>query len=90
MFNGWTIHPCRHHPSAWIQGKLKPYLSRKFKFYKLTYFFSLQMEKDFMRSITVAIFVPMTFCELFNIYCEIVAYINLFSMSEEQYNHIYV
>ncbi|EYC31407.1 hypothetical protein Y032_0004g2137 [Ancylostoma ceylanicum] len=49
-----------------------------------------KMEKDFMRSITVAIFIPMTFCELFNIYCEIVAYINLFSMSEEQYNHIYV
>ncbi|KAL6739975.1 hypothetical protein Aduo_013369 [Ancylostoma duodenale] len=49
-----------------------------------------KMEKDFMRSITVAIFIPMTFCEIFNIYCEIVAYINLFSTSEQQYNHIYV
>ncbi|KAK6748972.1 hypothetical protein RB195_001530 [Necator americanus] len=50
----------------------------------------LRMEKDFMRSITVAIFIPMMFCEFFNIYCEVVAYINLFSLSEEQYNFIYI
>ncbi|KHJ91071.1 hypothetical protein OESDEN_09071 [Oesophagostomum dentatum] len=49
-----------------------------------------KMEKDFMRSITVAVFIPMTFCEVFNIYCEVVAYLNLFSTSEEQYNYIYV
>ncbi|KAJ1356455.1 hypothetical protein KIN20_014181 [Parelaphostrongylus tenuis] len=43
------------------------------------------MEKDFMRSITTAIFIPIMFNEIFIIYCEIVAYINLFTPTEEQY-----
>lgn len=47
------------------------------------------MEKDFMRSTTVAIFIPMTFAELFNIYSEVVAYMNLFSETEQQYEYIY-
>ncbi|CAJ0601110.1 unnamed protein product [Cylicocyclus nassatus] len=50
----------------------------------------LKMEKDFMRTITMAIFIPMTFCEIFNIYCEVVAYLNQFSATEEQYTYIAV
>ncbi|VDM62503.1 unnamed protein product [Angiostrongylus costaricensis] len=45
----------------------------------------LRMEKDFMRSITTAIFIPMMFCEIFNTYCEVIAYINLFTPTKEQY-----
>ncbi|VDP21171.1 unnamed protein product [Heligmosomoides polygyrus] len=45
-----------------------------------------RMEKDFMRSTTVAIFIPMTFAELFNIYSEVVAYMNLFS--ETEHGHV--
>ncbi|VDL77243.1 unnamed protein product [Nippostrongylus brasiliensis] len=47
------------------------------------------MQKDFMRSITIAIFIPITFVEIFNIYSELVAYITLFADSEEQYNYIF-
>ncbi|VDO06609.1 unnamed protein product [Haemonchus placei] len=49
----------------------------------------LKMEKDFMRSITMAIFIPISLTEIFNIYSEIVAYISLFAESEEQYDHIF-
>uniref|UniRef100_A0A0K0DIQ8 G_PROTEIN_RECEP_F1_2 domain-containing protein n=1 Tax=Angiostrongylus cantonensis TaxID=6313 RepID=A0A0K0DIQ8_ANGCA len=48
----------------------------------------LRMEKDFMRSITTTIFIPMMLCEIFNIYCEVVAYINLFTPTKEQYTWI--
>ncbi|KAK6043258.1 hypothetical protein COOONC_19237 [Cooperia oncophora] len=47
------------------------------------------MEKDFMRSITMTIFIPIAFTEVFNIYSEVVAYISLFAADEKQYNYIF-
>lgn len=70
---------------SWLSTlHIKSYLLKKYDMHS-----NFQMEKDFMRSTTVAIFIPMTFAELFNIYSEVVAYMNLFSETEQQYEYIY-
>uniref|UniRef100_A0A1I7XQZ9 G_PROTEIN_RECEP_F1_2 domain-containing protein n=1 Tax=Heterorhabditis bacteriophora TaxID=37862 RepID=A0A1I7XQZ9_HETBA len=49
----------------------------------------IKMEKDFMRSVTITLFIPITIGELFTVYCEVTSYLKLFQPTRNLSNIFY-